>query len=288
MKISKQKLKTIIKESFEKILNESDFDLERMGRERSKRMTPGDLSTGVDRIESVFSKYRSMYPGILEHDDIAFIDFIINTNKLVYRDDYDLLSAKRKDLMRSAERSKENDGTATRIGRMMFENNGVEQNLNINMNPSEQLTQFLKDREGLRLAQYLDTNGHPTIGYGHKIRSNENIVSPITEPEALQYLDADIERASDSIRRSSTDPASSNLTIPFELTQQQFDALTSVIFNTGPTGYSRSRLHREFISQGITSGDEFERAFERARAEGDRDLMDRRLLELALFRDGTY
>ena len=64
MKISKQKLKTIIKESFKKILNESDFDLERMGRERSKRMTPGDLSTGVDRIESVFSKYRSMYPGI--------------------------------------------------------------------------------------------------------------------------------------------------------------------------------------------------------------------------------
>ena len=121
MKISKQKIKRIIKESFEKILSESDFDMERMGRERSKRMTPSDLSTGVNRIEAVFSKYRSMYPGILEHDDIAFIDFIINTNKLAYRDDYDLLSAKRKDLMRNAERSKENDGTATRIGRMMFE-----------------------------------------------------------------------------------------------------------------------------------------------------------------------
>ena len=121
MKISKKKLKTIIKESFEKILNESDFDLERIGRERSKRMTAADLSTGVNRIEAVFSKYRSMYPGILEHDDIAFIDFIINTNKLVYRDDHQMLSAKRKDLMRNAEKSKENDGTATGIGRMMFE-----------------------------------------------------------------------------------------------------------------------------------------------------------------------
>ena len=121
MKISKERLKTIIKESFDKILNESDFDLERIGRERSKRMTAADLSTGVNRIEAVFSKYRIMYPGILEHDDIAFIDFIINTNKLVYRDDHQMLSAKRKDLMRSAEKSKENDGTATRIGRMMFE-----------------------------------------------------------------------------------------------------------------------------------------------------------------------
>ena len=121
MKISKERLKTIIKESFDKILNESDFDLERIGRKRSKRMTAADLSTGVNRIEAVFSKYRSMYPSILEHDDIAFIDFIINTNKLVYRDDHQMLSAKRKDLMRSAEKSKENDGTATRIGRMMFE-----------------------------------------------------------------------------------------------------------------------------------------------------------------------
>ena len=121
MKISKQKLKTIIKESFDKILNESYFDLERIGRERSKRMTPSDLSTGVNRIEGVFSKYRRIYPNILAHDDIAFIDFIINTNKLAHRDDYDLLSAKRKDLMRNAEKSKANDGTATGIGRMMFE-----------------------------------------------------------------------------------------------------------------------------------------------------------------------
>lgn len=121
MKISKEKMKKIIKESFEKILHESDFDLERIGRNAGRRMKHDDLSTGVNRIEAAFSKYRSMYPNILVHDDIAFIDFIINTNKLTYRDDYDLLSAKRKDLMRSAERSKENDGTATRIGRMMFE-----------------------------------------------------------------------------------------------------------------------------------------------------------------------
>ena len=121
MKISKQKIKTIIKESFEKILNESYFDLERMGMKKTEKMTAADLSTGVDRIEAVFSKYKSIYPDILAHDDIAFIDFIINTNKLTYKEDYDLLSAKRKDLMRNAEKRKENDGTATSIGRMMFE-----------------------------------------------------------------------------------------------------------------------------------------------------------------------
>lgn len=121
MKISKQKIKKIIQESLENILSESDFDMERMGREKSRRMMPSDLSTGVNRIEATFSKYRSIYSNILPDDDIAFIDFIINTNKIIYKDDYDLLSAKRKDLMRSAERRKEKDGTSTRIGRMMFE-----------------------------------------------------------------------------------------------------------------------------------------------------------------------
>ena len=121
MKISKEKIKKIIKESLKTILNESEFDIERIGRKREKRMTPSDLTTGVNRVEEVFSKYKRMYPGILDHDDIEFIDFIINTNKLVYQSDYDLLIAKRKDLIRSAERRKEKDGTATRVGRMMFE-----------------------------------------------------------------------------------------------------------------------------------------------------------------------
>ena len=114
-------MKRIIKESFKKILSESDFDLERIGRKRQEKMTAADLATGINRVKAVFSKYRGMYPRILVHDDIAFIDFIINTNKLIHRGDYDLLSAKRKDLMRNAEKSKENDGTATGIGRMMFE-----------------------------------------------------------------------------------------------------------------------------------------------------------------------
>ena len=121
MKISKEKMKRIIKESFKKILSESDFDLERIGRKGQEKITAADLATGINRVKAVFSKYRGMYPRILVHDDIAFIDFIINTNKLIHRGDYDLLSAKRKDLMRNAEKSKENDGTATGIGRMMFE-----------------------------------------------------------------------------------------------------------------------------------------------------------------------
>ena len=121
MKTSKEKIKKVIKEYIEDFLNESDFDMEKMGRRSIGQSKSRVASKDVNRVEMVFSKYREIYPRILTYDDIGFIDFIINTGKLIYSDDRELLLTKKESLIKSSDRNKANDGTATRIGRMMFE-----------------------------------------------------------------------------------------------------------------------------------------------------------------------
>lgn len=83
---------------------------------------------------------------------------------------------------------------------------------------------LIKKFEGLRLASYLDSAGFNTIGYGHKIESNESeLIGTITAERAEQILKNDLVYFESLVNN--------NIKVP--LSQNKFDALVSYYYNTG-------------------------------------------------------
>lgn len=82
---------------------------------------------------------------------------------------------------------------------------------------------MLKDFEGLRLTVYNDSAGKPTIGYGHLIKPGEDFTAGITEEYAEEMLRQDLHYAETAVSRF----------IRTGLTDNQFAALVSLVFNTG-------------------------------------------------------
>ncbi|KVT42143.1 lysozyme [Burkholderia ubonensis] len=99
--------------------------------------------------------------------------------------------------------------------------------------------ELIKHFEGLRLARYLDAVGKPTIGYGHLIRPHERFTRPLTPAEADALLRQDLRSAELSLRKL--------LRVP--VTQQQFDALMSFVFNLG-SGRLRSSTLLRYLNAG--------------------------------------
>jgi len=99
---------------------------------------------------------------------------------------------------------------------------------------------LLKEHEGFRAHVYRDSAGHPTIGYGHKLLPGESFPNGITQEQALQLLAKDTEIARRAIQ--------TNVKVP--LTQNQFDALTSLVFNIGTGAFVRSTLLK-LLNQGF-------------------------------------
>ena len=89
---------------------------------------------------------------------------------------------------------------------------------------------LIQAHEGLRLQAYLDSANVPTIGYG-STRGVE-MGDTITETQALELLEADVERHADSVRE--------HVDVP--LNQHQFDALVSFTFNVGAHAFKTSTL----------------------------------------------
>lgn len=94
---------------------------------------------------------------------------------------------------------------------------------------------LIKAHEGLRLQAYPDpaSGGHPwTIGYGHT--SGVKPGDKITEEEADAFLAEDLVWVEHTI----------NALVKVPLTQPQFDALASLIFNIGARAFEKSTLLR--------------------------------------------
>lgn len=99
---------------------------------------------------------------------------------------------------------------------------------------------FLKKHEGIRgrdhvtgrYMPYDDGYGFMTIGYGHKIESNDNFDNGLTMDAVLKLLIQDISRFEKFI----------NSIIVVPLTQNQFDALVSLVFNIGTNAFKKSTL----------------------------------------------
>lgn len=96
---------------------------------------------------------------------------------------------------------------------------------------------YIKGRESLSLVPYKDIAGKWTIGYGHKILPGES------------YTQIDAATA-DAIflRDVSPSVAAVNSLVTVPLTQNQFDALVSLVFNIGVPAFSTSTLLRKLNS----------------------------------------
>ena len=78
---------------------------------------------------------------------------------------------------------------------------------------------------------YQDQVGVPTIGYGHAIRPGESYWT-LTEPQARELLALDVRWSEDALTRLVRVP----------LTQPQWDALVSLVFNIGAEHFATSTL----------------------------------------------
>jgi len=114
-------------------------------------------------------------------------------------------------------------------------------NANQNMVPSQNLYLFLKKYEGKRntgephLKPYDDGFGNVTGGWGHNYGKGEaSRYLNLTVEKAEQLLKDDVKVAADFVKRNVTP----------RLTQGQFDALTSLVFNAGGTAVYKSELFK--------------------------------------------
>ncbi|CAK0760751.1 lysozyme [Gammaproteobacteria bacterium] len=107
-------------------------------------------------------------------------------------------------------------------------------NANLSLRTSQAGIGLVKEYEGLRLNVYKDSAGKPTIGYGHLIKPGENFDTGISAKKAELMLANDLLATEDSVKRIVNVP----------LTQGQFDALVSLVFNIGAGEFQRSTLLR--------------------------------------------
>ena len=101
------------------------------------------------------------------------------------------------------------------------------------MKTSESGVELVKSHEGLRLKAYLCPAGVWTIGYGHTRTAKQGMV--ITAEKAEDLLLEDLVEAESAV--------SSLVDVP--LSQGQFDALVSFVFNLGSGNLKASTLRRK-------------------------------------------
>lgn len=106
--------------------------------------------------------------------------------------------------------------------------------------PSPQIIEYLKNKERLRLESYQDAAGLWTTGYGHLIKPGEPYypngpVRHITKTQAEIIFAKDLVAPTRCV----------NALVQAPLSQNQFDALVSLVFNIGCGNFASSTLLRK-------------------------------------------
>lgn len=107
---------------------------------------------------------------------------------------------------------------------------------------------LIKRLEGLELTAYKCSAGVPTIGYGHT--KGVKMGDTCTEEQAEEWLKQDVKWAETAVNRQN-----------LRISQNQFDALVSFVFNMGEPEFLRSTLLRKIKANpdDPTIADEFAR-----------------------------
>jgi len=145
--------------------------------------------------------------------------------------------------------------------------------------------QFIADHEGFRSALYNDAAGYCTIGYGHLVHmsacdgtESSTFKQGLTKSNALALLQADAAEATSAIN--------SLVTVP--LSQTQFDALASFVFNTGVGNFRSSTLLKRLNSSDYGGVPYEMERWVYAGGKKLQGLVNRRADEARLFQSGTY
>lgn len=145
------------------------------------------------------------------------------------------------------------------------------------MNTSAAGIALIKESEALRLTAYFDSEGVPTIGWGHTLNvvKADVGVKTITEAEAeTLFLVDDLPRYEAAV----------NVVVKVPINQGQYDALVDFAFNLGGGALANSTLLRK-LNRGDTEGaaQEFARWVHGVGGDILPGLVTRRAAERALF-----
>lgn len=132
---------------------------------------------------------------------------------------------------------------------------------------------LLKVSEGFRDSVYLDVNGLPTIGYGHRLVHPETFPHGVTEAQAVEILLSDICEAERMVGRM----------VKVPLTQGQFDALVDFVFNLGSGRLYTSTLLTDLNAGHMEAAAEQILLWDHADGKVNSGLMARRQAEFELF-----
>lgn len=130
---------------------------------------------------------------------------------------------------------------------------------------------LIKKFEGCELTAYLCPAGVVTIGYGHTATARLGQV--ISEAEAEALLREDVKEAEDAVDRLVLVP----------LTDDEFSALVSFVFNVGSGAFEESTLLSMINAEAKTAPNQFLRWNKGANREELQGLTRRRYAERALF-----
>lgn len=118
----------------------------------------------------------------------------------------------------------------------------------IDMKASDKAYNTIKSFEGLCLSSYNCPAEVMTIGYGHTMHVEPN--QTITEQQAETYLKEDVGKCEEFI----------NKVVNTELTQNQYDALVSFVFNVGVGNFKNSTLLKKVNAGDFQgAGEEFKK-----------------------------
>jgi lysozyme len=132
---------------------------------------------------------------------------------------------------------------------------------------------LIRKSEGFRDRVYLDVEGYPTIGYGHRLIHHEAFPNGITESQGTAILYNDVRDARQAVARL----------VKVPLTQGQYDALVDFVFNLGQRRLAESTLLRELNSDHVAeAGQQFLR-WDHAGTKKNACLKARREAELSLW-----
>jgi lysozyme len=95
--------------------------------------------------------------------------------------------------------------------------------------------ELIKRSEGFRGRTYMDVEGYPTIGYGHRLVHPETFPNGIAEEQGAAILASDVREAERAVERL----------VKVALTQGQFDALVDFCFNLGQGRLAESTLLKD-------------------------------------------
>ena len=135
---------------------------------------------------------------------------------------------------------------------------------------------LIKSFEGLELKAYMPTPiDVPTIGYGHT--KTVKMGQTITEAQAEALLKQDLGWVEAVVNKSVTVP----------LTQNQYDALCSFVYNLGGTNFKRSTLLKKLNNKAYSEAADELLRWDKQGSKVLRGLTRRREAEKALFLSKT-